>query len=110
LGEEKIVGKPVLRKEGVAKVRGRAQYVDDLTLPGMLHGATVRSSIARGRILGIEFGAGIPWEEFVIVTDQPRLAVPGRRGRESSGRGDSAAGASGSTFATESRGGSARDV
>jgi CO/xanthine dehydrogenase Mo-binding subunit len=68
LGEEKIVGKPVLRKEGVAKVRGRAQYVDDLTLPGMLHGATVRSSIARGRILGIEFGAGIPWEEFVIVT------------------------------------------
>jgi CO/xanthine dehydrogenase Mo-binding subunit len=57
-----------LRKEGVAKVCGRAQYVDDLTLPGMLHGATVRSSIARGRILGIEFGAGIPWDEFVIVT------------------------------------------
>jgi CO/xanthine dehydrogenase Mo-binding subunit len=68
LGQEKIVGKPVLRKEGVAKVCGRAQYVDDLTLPGMLHGATVRSTIARGRILGIEFGSGIPWDEFVIVT------------------------------------------
>ena len=68
MGQEKIVGKPVLRKEGVAKVCGRAQYVDDLTLPGMLHGATVRSTIARGRVLGIEFGSGIPWDEFVIVT------------------------------------------
>ena len=66
--EERIVGQPMLRKEGVAKVCGRAQYIDDLTLPDMLHGATVRSSIARGRILGIEFGEGVPWDEFVIVT------------------------------------------
>lgn len=66
--QERIVGKPVLRKEGVAKVCGRAQYIDDLTMPEMLYGATVRSSIARGRILGIEFGAGVPWHEFVIVT------------------------------------------
>jgi CO/xanthine dehydrogenase Mo-binding subunit len=68
LQQERIVGKPVLRKEGVAKVCGRAQYIDDLTMPEMLYGATVRSSIARGRILGIEFGAGVPWHEFVIVT------------------------------------------
>ena len=68
MGQERIVGKPVLRKEGVAKVCGRAQYIDDLTLPEMLYGATVRSSIARGRILGIEFGEGVPWDEFVIVT------------------------------------------
>ncbi len=68
MGQERIVGKPALRKEGMAKVCGRAQYIDDLTMPGMLHGATVRSSIARGRILGIEFGEGIPWDEFVIVT------------------------------------------
>jgi CO/xanthine dehydrogenase Mo-binding subunit len=68
LPQEKIVGQPMLRKEGVAKVCGRAQYIDDLTLPEMLYGATVRSSIARGRILGIEFGEGIPWDEFVIVT------------------------------------------
>jgi CO/xanthine dehydrogenase Mo-binding subunit len=68
LGQEKVVGKPVLRKEGVAKVRGRARYIDDLTMPGMLHGATVRSCIARGKILGIEFGDGIAWDQFVIVT------------------------------------------
>ena len=68
MGQERIVGKAALRKEGVAKVCGRAQYIDDLAMAGMLHGATVRSSIARGRILGIEFGEGIPWDEFVIVT------------------------------------------
>ena len=39
-----IVGSSVERKEGVAKVLGRALYVDDISLPGMWYGATVRSS------------------------------------------------------------------
>src|SRR5712691_2439284 len=75
-----LVGKPVPRKEGRKKVTGQALYVDDLTFPGMLHGATVRSSVPRGRIKNISFprvqrprSAGgsdrnIPWDEFTIVT------------------------------------------
>jgi CO/xanthine dehydrogenase Mo-binding subunit len=63
-----IVGTSPIRKEGRAKVLGTARYVDDITLPGMWHGATVRSTIARGRILSIEFPADIPWHEFTIVT------------------------------------------
>ena len=63
-----IVGTSPLRKEGEAKVRGAAVYVDDLTLPGMWFGATVRSSIARGRILSIRFGPGVAWDEFAVVT------------------------------------------
>jgi len=47
------VGRKVPRKEGVAKVTGAARYVDDLSFPGMLHGATVRSTISRGEILSI---------------------------------------------------------
>jgi CO/xanthine dehydrogenase Mo-binding subunit len=65
---EPIIGMPVPRKEGREKVTGRAQYIDDMTLPEMLFGATVRSSIPRGRITKITFGAGVPWDEFVIVT------------------------------------------
>ena len=57
----------VPRKEGRAKVTGQARYVDDLRLPGMLHGATVRSAVARGRITGIRFDSGIPWDEFTVV-------------------------------------------
>jgi CO/xanthine dehydrogenase Mo-binding subunit len=63
-----IVGQSPLRKEGAAKVLGRAQYVDDITLPGMWFGATVRSTIPRGRITSINFDPSIPWQEFTIVS------------------------------------------
>src|SRR6202051_4342292 len=73
--EEKFFGHPVIRKEGREKVTGRARYVDDLAFPEMLHGVTVRSSVARGPIRGIHFGDGIPWSEFTIVT---AADIPGK--------------------------------
>ena len=63
-----IVGQSPPRKEGKAKVLGRAQYVDDITLPDMWYGATVRSTIPHGRISSISFGLDIPWHEFTIVS------------------------------------------
>src|ERR1700678_9409 len=63
-----IVGTSPPRKEGAAKVLGRAQYIDDITLPDMWFGATVRSAIPRGRLTSITFDPGIPWHEFTIVT------------------------------------------
>jgi CO/xanthine dehydrogenase Mo-binding subunit len=69
---EHWVGRSVPRKEGVDKVTGRARYVDDITMPGMLHGITVRSSVPRGRITGIHYGAihygDVDWSQFTIVT------------------------------------------
>ncbi|WP_246301655.1 xanthine dehydrogenase family protein molybdopterin-binding subunit [Granulicella arctica] len=62
------VGSSPIRKEGRAKVLGHAQYVDDISLPNMWFGATVRSTIARGRIVSITFPPHIPWHEFTIVT------------------------------------------
>jgi CO/xanthine dehydrogenase Mo-binding subunit len=63
-----LVGKSIPRKEGRKKVTGAALYVDDLKFDGMLHGVTVRSSIARGRIKNISFEGDLPWNEFTIVT------------------------------------------
>ena len=63
-----VVGSSPIRKEGAAKVLGQAKYVDDLSLPGMWFGATVRSTIPRGRIVSIAFDPAIPWDEFTIVT------------------------------------------
>ena len=63
-----IVGQSPLRKEGAAKVLGRAQYVDDIALPGMWYGATVRSTIPRGRISSIKLDPAIPWHEYTIVS------------------------------------------
>src|SRR5437660_7980708 len=70
-----LIGKSVPRREGWEKVTGAARYVDDFTLPGFLHGVTVRSPIARGRIRKVHFGDQIPWDEFTIVT---AADIPGK--------------------------------
>src|SRR5271169_1027336 len=70
-----IVGTSVPRLEGRDKVTGQARYVDDMTLPDMLFGATVRSRIPRGKIKKITFGPGIEWKEFVIVSAKD---IPGK--------------------------------
>src|ERR1700688_4498588 len=75
MSNERIVGQSVPRKEGRDKVTGRSQYVDDMVLPNMLYGATVRSQIPRGRIRKITFGSGIAWDEFVIVSAKD---IPGK--------------------------------
>jgi CO/xanthine dehydrogenase Mo-binding subunit len=63
-----VVGTSVPRKEGRAKVCGAAVYVDDLQVPGVLYGVTVRSQVARGRIVAVHYGEGIPWEQFTVVS------------------------------------------
>ena len=75
MNSDSIVGKSVPRKEGRDKVTGKSQYVDDMVLPDMLFGATVRSQIPRGRIRKITFGPEISWHEFVIVSAKD---IPGR--------------------------------
>lgn len=63
-----VVGRNVARAEGVEKLTGAARYVDDLAFPGMLHGATVRSTIARGAILAVERDPAFDWTGFTIVS------------------------------------------
>jgi len=71
----RIVGAPVLRKEGVDKLLGRARYVDDIERKGMWFGLTVRSTIPRGFIRSIKFDRRIDWSEFTIVT---AADIPGK--------------------------------
>jgi carbon-monoxide dehydrogenase large subunit len=47
----------MLRKEDARFVRGRGHYVDDVNLPGMLHGAVLRSPYAHARIVSIDTSA-----------------------------------------------------
>jgi CO/xanthine dehydrogenase Mo-binding subunit len=48
------IGTRPIRHDGVDKVTGRANYGADFTLPGMLHGAVVRSPHAHARIVSID--------------------------------------------------------
>src|SRR5688500_17813247 len=83
----RAVGANVRRKDGDAKVTGAAKYIDDLTFPGMVYGATIRSTIPRGRITRRQFNLppefivadhrDIPGQNYValIDPDQPCLAA-----------------------------------
>ena len=51
------VGRSVPRLESWLKVMGRAEYVHNLRLPGMLYGKIFRSSVAHGRIKRLDVSA-----------------------------------------------------
>ena len=61
------VGLNVSRREGRDKLTGAAQYIDDISLAGMLFGRTIRSSIARGRIKSITFDPRFDWSNIVVA-------------------------------------------
>jgi aerobic carbon-monoxide dehydrogenase large subunit len=47
------------RKEDARFIRGKGTYVDDVVLPGMLHGAVLRSPLAHARIVSIDTSAAL---------------------------------------------------
>ncbi|HTR97872.1 MAG TPA: xanthine dehydrogenase family protein molybdopterin-binding subunit [Candidatus Acidoferrales bacterium] len=61
-----VVGVSVPRLDGADKVTGRALYLDDLRVPGVLHGRTVRSTTARGRIAKIELDPAFDWRGVTV--------------------------------------------
>jgi CO/xanthine dehydrogenase Mo-binding subunit len=70
------VGASVPRVDGVAKVTGRARYLDDLDAPGAWHGVTVRSAIAHGTLEAIELDPSFPdWSSVVVAT---AADIPGK--------------------------------
>jgi CO/xanthine dehydrogenase Mo-binding subunit len=57
-----------LRREGPAKLTGTALYTDDLVFPGAWYGATIRSTEARARLIGIDRDPAFAWDRVVVVT------------------------------------------
>ena len=51
------VGRSIPRLEARAKVTGRAEYVHNMRVPGMLHARIFRSAVAHGRIRSIDVAA-----------------------------------------------------
>jgi CO/xanthine dehydrogenase Mo-binding subunit len=70
-----VVGQRVNRLDGADKVTGRGQYVADLVLPGLLHGAVLRSPFPHARIKRIDASRAerLPGVRAVItIEDTPR--------------------------------------
>ena len=86
-----VVGKRQRKVDGAGKATGEAVFTDDIALPGMLHGKTLRSPHAHARIrridtsraqalpgvLGVVTGADLPVRYGVIpwTPDETALAV-----------------------------------
>ena len=82
------------RKEDPRFIRGQGHYVDDVQLPGTLHGAVLRSPVAHARIVSIDASAalahpqvhavitgrdletrGLAWMQTISADVQPVLAT-----------------------------------
>ena len=50
----KYVGHSVPRVDGIDKVTGKAKFVGDLTIPGMLQGKILRSTYPHARLVSID--------------------------------------------------------
>src|SRR5687768_2159603 len=72
------VGRSVPRLESWLKVTGRAEYVHNLRLPGMLYGKIFRSTVAHGRIKRVDVSAAqaLAGVYRVITSKEIRELIP----------------------------------
>jgi CO/xanthine dehydrogenase Mo-binding subunit len=80
-GPLSTVGRPAVRQDGLQRARGEARYTADLTFPGMLHAAVLRSPFARARVrkLGLAQALAAPGVRAAIGPDdlEDLTAEPG---------------------------------
>ncbi|MDH4293139.1 MAG: xanthine dehydrogenase family protein molybdopterin-binding subunit [Betaproteobacteria bacterium] len=72
------MGRSIPRVEARAKVTGRAEYVHNLRLPGMLYGRIHRSTVAHARITGVDVSAAqaMPGVYAVYTAADIRKLIP----------------------------------
>ncbi|MBC7780323.1 MAG: xanthine dehydrogenase family protein molybdopterin-binding subunit [Proteobacteria bacterium] len=76
------VGRSMQRVEDLRLLRGKGRFADDIALPGMLHAALLRSSVAHARVRAIDTRAAraLPGVEAVItaaeIVGTPGSTVP----------------------------------
>ncbi|HEX4240659.1 MAG TPA: xanthine dehydrogenase family protein molybdopterin-binding subunit [Steroidobacteraceae bacterium] len=78
-----LIGAPIDRIDGPAKVKGRATYTGDFNLPGQAHAVMVLSTVPKGHIERIDtaVAARMPGVRLVMThTNAPRLPEEGRAG------------------------------
>ena len=71
-------GRSIPRVEARAKVTGKAEYVHNLRLPGMLFAKVHRSTVAHGRILGIDTASAkaLPGVYAVYTAEDIKTLIP----------------------------------
>lgn len=70
--EYKYIGKNYIRPDAISKVTGKAVYLDDIRLPGLLHAAILHPTFAHAKIISIDTSAAESMPGVVkVVTGKP---------------------------------------
>jgi 4-hydroxybenzoyl-CoA reductase alpha subunit len=69
------LGKAIPKIDGLEKISGKAVYVDDMSRPGMLHAAFLRSPHPHARILSIDTGPALVMEGVHAVLTGADLPI-----------------------------------
>jgi 4-hydroxybenzoyl-CoA reductase subunit alpha len=72
----RVIGKRLPRVDARDKVTGKALYTDDMSLPGMLYGAILRSPLPHAEIVGIDASKALKLpgvKAVVTAADTPRV-------------------------------------
>ena len=79
MSDHKVINSRARRIDTPAKATGRAIYVDDLSKPGMLHGALLQSPHAHAKILSIDTSAAeaLPGVKCVVTAKEAGLVKYG---------------------------------
>jgi isoquinoline 1-oxidoreductase len=75
VSEFSIVGKPVLRRDAVEKVTGKAKYAGDIRLPDMLYASVLRPPAHGAKLAGIDTSAVEKMSDVQLVRDGDLVAV-----------------------------------
>ncbi|KPJ61512.1 MAG: hypothetical protein AMJ46_01880 [Latescibacteria bacterium DG_63] len=73
--EFKVMGKPVLRRDALEKVRGEAKFSGDIRLPGMLFARILRPPAHGARLKDVDVSAASEMKGVQIVQDGDFVAV-----------------------------------
>lgn len=66
-GARRLLGKPLTRNEDSVLLRGRAQFVDDVDLPGALHATFLRSPYSHAKLGAIDASAALQRPGIIAV-------------------------------------------
>jgi isoquinoline 1-oxidoreductase len=70
-----LIGKPVLRKDAVAKVTGQAKFAGDVKEPGMLHARILRPPVHGAKLIHVDTSGAREIEGAQVIEEGDLIAV-----------------------------------
>lgn len=73
--EFKLIGKPIISTDALAKVTGKAQYSGDIKLPGMVYAKVVRPTVYGSKKLTVDASGLSDFEGVELINEGDLVAV-----------------------------------